>query len=201
MRDEVSADVLLLRKVALMMCCSMFMGRLIRRGEFWLFRFVRVRRGTILVPKATNTPLFFGACFILVDTVYRIKVIQWFRGPTYEPFRNYMLLEGLRLSPAWLSSWFYLCGSSLVWPLQAEKLRPLYWHLGLIGVPILFYATFTPFMVESDRWLEQAQAIYLVLERELLAAPGTALTQSMKDQALLFHDVSAPIILSVQHPC
>lgn len=144
----------------------------------------------ILVPKSTDATILFGACFIIVDAAYRFKTIQWFKGPTYEPMKNFMLFEGLRLYPALLTGWVHLCASSLVFPLRMEKLRPLWWHLGLFGVPILCLATFVPAMILGDREAERGQAIYLALERELLAAPGAPLTQWMKDQALLSHAVS-----------
>lgn len=166
------------------------MVRLLRLGVFWVIRPVRVKRGTILVPKATDATIFLGARFIIVDAAYRFMTIRWFRGPTYVPVNNYMLLEGLRLYPAWLTGWVHLCASSLVWPLQLDTIRPLYWHLGFFGVPVLFLATFVPAMVVGDRIVEQAQVVYLALEQELLAAPGQPVTQWMKDQALQTHVVS-----------
>lgn len=179
-------------QVALTVLSSLAMIRLLRMGQFWILRPVRVARGTILVPKATDATIFLGAIFIIVDAAYRFKSIQWWRGPTYEPMRNFMLLEGLRLFPAWLAAWVHLCASSLVWPLKLEKLRPLYWHLVFFGLPCIYLITFIPFCVLGDRELERGQAIFLEMERELLAAPNAPVTQSMQDRALSSHAVSTP---------
>lgn len=168
----------------------MFIIKLLRTGQFWIARPVRVRKGTILVPKATDAVILLGAAFITVDAAYRFRSLQWFQGPHYLPMRRFSLLEGLRLSPAWLAAWAHLCASSLIWPLQLDRLNPTLWHVGFLGVPVLFFATFIPAMVLTDKWIRQAQAVYLVLEHELLAAPGAPLTHAMKKQALLLHYVS-----------
>lgn len=167
------------------------MVKLLRLGQFWIVRSVTLRQGKLLVPKATDATIFLGACFVISDAAYRIKTIQWFRGPSHEPMQGYAALEGLRLSPAWLAAWVHLCASSLVWPLQLHRLHPTLWHFGFFGVPVLFFATFAPFLAISDGWIDKAQVVYLALERELLAAPAAPLTQSMKDQALLLHSVSS----------
>lgn len=177
-------------QIALTLVSSLFMLRLLHMGQFWIFRPVRVRRGTILVPKATDAVIFLGACFIAVDAAYRIQALRFFRGPSYTPMKGFFILEGLRLAPAWLAAWAHLCASSLVWPLHLDTLHPALWHLGFLGVPVLFFASFVPTMVVADRWVDKAQAVYITLEKELLAAPGAPLTQSMRDQAYLFHSVS-----------
>lgn len=166
------------------------MIRLFCTGEFWIIRLVRVSRGRILVPKATDTTLFLGACFISVDALFRVKALQWFKGPTYAPLRHYTLFEGLRVGPAWLGAWSYLCAGSLVWPLDVQTIRPLVWHLGFLGVPALASASLIPALVLADREVDKAQAVYLSLERVLLDAPSAPLTQWMEEQAILFHSVS-----------
>ncbi|CEH19154.1 hypothetical protein CBOM_05822 [Ceraceosorus bombacis] len=177
-------------KIAITLFATFMMTRLIFRGEWWFVRRVRVRKGVILVPKITDSTILLGGIFIATDAAYRIKFIQWFRGPTYQRPHNALTLEAMRLFPAFLAAWNHMAASSLIWPLRPADLNPWLWHAGWLGLPIAFLASFLPPIIISDVYNNRGLDIYSDTLLPLIQAAGTTgvVTDEMQRLALQVHE-------------
>ncbi|PWN41738.1 hypothetical protein IE81DRAFT_157981 [Ceraceosorus guamensis] len=177
-------------KIAITLFATFMMTRLIFRGEWWFVRRVRVRKGVILVPKITDSTILLGGIFIATDAAYRIKFIQWFRGPTYQKPHNALTLEAMRLFPAFLAAWNHMAASSLIWPLRPADLNPWLWHAGWLGLPIAFLASFLPPIIISDVYNNRGLDVYTDTLLPLIQAAGTTgvVTDEMQRLALQVHE-------------
>lgn len=124
--------------------------RLVLTGRFWLIRVVRTPKGFLICPNACEALCLSACVFYLIDLFFRGFSINWLWGNLFSMQEGMPLLYSFRLYFLWLAGFIHLASTLLIWPFDPMRIRPLYWHLFLFGVPIAFLIGYLPNCVRAE---------------------------------------------------
>lgn len=142
--------------------------RLILTGRFWLIRVVRTPKGFLICPNACEGLCLTACVFYLIDLFFRGFSIDWLWGNSKSYQHGMPMLYSFRLFFLWLAGFIHLASTLLIWPFDPMRIKPIFWHSFLFGVPIAFLIGFLPNCVRAEVYNRMAndQLVPLLIKLE-----------------------------------
>lgn len=174
---KVQNDFYIAFKCVLLAAGITLLVRLILSGRFWLIRVVRTPKGFLICPNACEGLCLAACVFYLIDLFFRGFSINWLWGSNSLSMQEGMpMLYSFRLYFLWLAGFIHLASTLLIWPFDPMRIRPIYWHLFLFGVPIALLIGFLPNCVRAEVYCRMANERIVPLLIKLQASdPNGAL--------------------------